>query len=151
MSAKRKYERRQASGMTAYIQHVIDECYAAHHIMIAGGVEPNDIFVGPRMVVNAEPPGVYAVVQARAAGWESKDGYLVFNYYTLVLPTAEHERAFLEQWSAFARAQPSMSKATLDAIVERSQTFHRSKVAILNGLLEKGLGTAPSATQGMVS
>ena len=109
---KRQLERTESESdaeLAHYANTVVCEVYAAHVIMMSAEVDTADIFVQVAMVINATPPGRYACVVARGkAGQE-------FLYWTMVLPTDRHVRAFELAWRRFADEQPKMKKAVLDA------------------------------------
>jgi hypothetical protein len=123
--------------MVDYIEKVVCEAYAVHYIMSSAGVDMADIFVGPQMIVNASPPGVYCVVMAQ-------QGDKRFVFWTLPLPTRLHQEAFVAAWSKFSAVQPSMPRDKLDAMVDGSEAYKWNKVPILSGLWAKGIGTGPA-------
>lgn len=112
------------------LERMVHEVYAAHAVYMRLGFLPEEIFVSVPWVLDATPPGHYAVVTLRR-------GDLQFVYWMDPIANESEGEAFCKAWSAFSHAQPAMDRKVLDDIVLGSRVY-ADRVRFLSALTAKG-------------
>ena len=111
------------------VTRAVREVYALHHMLLNLGFRNEEMFVGVPYVLDADPPGTYALVKL-VRGDKSMTVWLE------PLAGKDIDR-FIKAWSEFSHAQPRMNRAELDRMVETSRV--RTRYAdILAVLVTKG-------------
>lgn len=120
--------------MSAFIEQLVRETYAAHCILTNVGFLPDEIFVSVQPILNAARQGTYGVVMVKRG-----DAQFVL---TLQPVTDDQAQRYLDAWRAFAEAKPTMSREALDRIVYGSILYGR-RLEIITALVTKGFELSP--------
>lgn len=102
----------------AELEAIVGELYAAHHVLRAFGLMPDDLYVGVLEVSNVTPPGHHALVQVRKNGKEA--------ILALVKVEPEWAEPILTAWQRFVGELQTIDVRRLDAMVSRSKVRARA-------------------------
>lgn len=120
------------------VERAIREAYSAHFIFTNMGYTPDEVFIGVRQVLNADPPGVYSVSVLRRGDKE-------FTFHQVLFITAEEEDQFKTAYEEFVVTKSRLSRKELNELVHSSDTW-KQKAALLFALEAKGFRLDPGKT-----
>jgi hypothetical protein len=116
------------------VETAVKEVYTAHYLLTNLGFEPDNVFVSAQQVLNATPPGLYAICTL-------KQGDKQFVMY-LVQLTPEEGDLFRDAWAKFCVDKRSMSAEELDALVHSSELYPQ-RLNVITALGLKGFDIQP--------